>query len=420
MMIRTELQSGRSNFFAEICAVFLTVYIHWSYLRFVNNKLLLMMIFAFAMLNFLLRTDRTVRWQGFQNIFVCLLLYCSVGSAYSPNASAGVRFLLQMLLAFGVYLIMIDDVDFLRSLFRWIGISGIASVLAIILQVLFPDEMLALCAKLVKPSGYAMTVELYSYGYYSGLSGYNCIAGFHAASIMGMFFVKGLKGRYAAKRIRNYAIAAISLFALVATQKRGVLLAAIIALVVTLVYFFMTQKRLGKILQMLFIIAMLAGILYGVMLNTEVGQTMLRRFTESEDISSGRFDSYQYILSNIQGHLLLGYGTGAMNVGIGNNAHNIYLQILYDHGVFGLCIYLIFFAIPLVDCIRKIKHGNSSESVLTSLFLQVLFLCYGFTGNPLYDFCLFILYLMAILLKDIGDERKCDGYESYGRYYYLS
>lgn len=89
------------------------------------------------------------------------------------------------------------------------------------------------------------------------------------------------------------------------------------------------------------------------MTNTESGQKMLERFTESDDISSGRFGHYQYIFSSSEDSLLFGHGTGSLMVGLNNDAHNIYLQILYDHGILGLMVYLVFFVMPLVFCMKK-------------------------------------------------------------------
>ena len=218
-MENAELRRATGNIFAEICAALLTAYIHWSYIVVVNNRLLLMLIFAFAMFNFLLKDDRLVRWDPYQTVFLVLILYCCIGTAYSQNMAAGERFLLQLILAFGIHLITRDDSPFLKIALRWISISGVLTVVAILLQVAFPEQMLKICATLVKPEAYAMTAELYSYGYYSGLSGFNCIAGFHAAALMGICFVIGLKTTSVSKRIVNYVIAALSLFALVATQK---------------------------------------------------------------------------------------------------------------------------------------------------------------------------------------------------------
>ncbi len=405
-MVNAELKRATSNVFAEICAVLLTIYVHWSYIRVVNNKLLLMSIFAFAMFNFLLKHDRLVRWDPYHTVFIVLIIYCCIGTMYSRNMSAGARFLLQLVLAFGIYLITLDDLPFLKVALRWISISGVVSVAAILLQVVFPAQMLTICARLVKPEAYAMTEELYSYGYYSGLSGYNCIAGFHAAALMGICFVNGLKSKIILKRIVNYAIAAVSLFALVATQKRGVLVAAIIATFVTSVHYFWSRRSLKKLTRLFVIFCVIALLIYIVMTNTEPGLRMLERFTESKDISSGRFDKYQFVLSSIEDNYLFGYGTGSMRVGLGEDAHNVYLQILYDHGILGLMLYLVLFAIPLLSCLKKPRQVDTSGYMLISMFLQVLFLCYGLTGNPLYDFNLFVSYLLAVSIMDVRQEES--------------
>ena len=334
-----------------------------------------------------------IRWDPYQTVFIVLIIYSCIGSVYSRDMMAGVRFLLQLVLAFGIYLITLNDLPFLQVALRWITISGVVSVAAILLQIAFPVQMLMICERLVKPAAYEMTVVLFSFGYYSGLSGLNFLAGFNSAALMGICFVKGLKATSKSKRIVNYMIAIISLFALISTQKRGVLVAAAIAIFVTLVYYFWGQSNMKKLTQMIIIMCVIALLFFGVMTNTEPGIRMLKRSTVYEDISSGRFDRYQSILSNMEGKYFFGYGTGSMMVGFGNDAHNIYLQILYDHGFLGLMVYLVFFGMPLFSCLKKNRKDDTSGFMLISLFVQVLFLCYGFFGNPLYDYCLFVFYL---------------------------
>lgn len=79
-------------------------------------------------------------------------------------------------------------------------------------------------------------------------------------------------------------------------------------------------------------------------------------------------------------------GTGSAYDIYETGLHNIYLQILYDHGLLGLIVYLAFFAYNLFMAIKR------RDSM--SIFVQCLILTYGVSGNPIYSNSFFFAYII--------------------------
>ena len=83
---------------------------------------------------------------------------------------------------------------------------------------------------------------------------------------------------------------------------------------------------------------------------------------------------------------LFGKGTGSAFLINSTGLHNVYLQILYEHGALGIVLYTSFFILNLRNAVKN--------SYFYSMCLQIMFLAYCMTGNPLYDYYFFIPYLI--------------------------
>ena len=120
---------------------------------------------------------------------------------------------------------------------------------------------------------------------------------------------------------------------------------------------------------------------------------------------AGRSQLYEQALVYFRQHPLFGIGWAnfkSLYSFRGTHVHCIYLQLLCETGLAGTAIFVIFFVSRLVVSARSIK--TTINDVLTikngwmkfSLFIQLYFLLYGITGNPLYDIEETILYFFAV------------------------
>lgn len=86
------------------------------------------------------------------------------------------------------------------------------------------------------------------------------------------------------------------------------------------------------------------------------------------------------------------------------DAHNIYIQMLSEIGLLGISLFIISFIIPLLYSIKLLKNKKIKENKISmyimscSIYLQLWFLIYGFTGNPLYGASQTFLYYSAVAM----------------------
>jgi O-antigen ligase len=200
------------------------------------------------------------------------------------------------------------------------------------------------------------------------------------------------------RKIFNSLILVLALFANVLAQKRGVFIAGAISVLIV-IYYMEKNKNRKKFDNRLIVV--LIGILVLIYLITSSipGQAFLNRFSLGQDISSGRFEMSLTLVKKLGNHLIYGMGASAALSVFSGNAHNIYVQILYENGVIGLILYLLWFLVNLMNTIEKIKgtkiEGNKRQFLFVSFGIQLFFIVYGMFGNPLSDIFILLLYVMC-------------------------
>ena len=109
-----------------------------------------------------------------------------------------------------------------------------------------------------------------------------------------------------------------------------------------------------------------------------------------EDFTTGRDVIYKDLITDfMKGDIFFGRGTGAAYRLAEDGAHNIYLQILYDHG--------IIFSVPYYIFLLSNYYLAFKNKCPISIFVQTFFLVYGLSGNPLYSNMFMIIYIYYVL-----------------------
>lgn len=142
----------------------------------------------------------------------------------------------------------------------------------------------------------------------------------------------------------------------------------------------------------------------------------LKRFANSvtqiqsgEDISSNRANLSKEALKLSGSFLGIGIGEFKNISHATMDAHQTYYQILCEQGILGF----VLFVVPIIVCFIKTfilhrKYHGKSDTLKLSLFLQMCFILYSFTGNTMTDMANYFFYFLAIaLFIDVykhGDE----------------
>jgi murein biosynthesis integral membrane protein MurJ len=217
-----------------------------------------------------------------------------------------------------------------------------------------------------------------------------------------------LKGKWRALYI---AITILYMVSLGLTFDRGPLIAVPVSLILMIMLIPSDRLRFGTLGASLGAVALLAVV--GSLFDIPLLSDAFRRFSNSDVTNlNGRTDLWQAILSHFNPTYLLGYGLHAsdqllvsLRIGFGGAVidtatHNIFLEILYDHGIIGLVfllLTLIALALGMLSLIRKATYEHRLI-IATSLavFISVVIQC--FESNDIWNQEVGIYFMIAMAL----------------------
>lgn len=305
---------------------------------------------------------------------------------------------------------------FLYSLYPWKTLTFILRHITMVPFLLFSmekmylEKLLKLCRKyiiLVVLVYYIMW--LYQGNNGSFLNNYQYVAAY-SSILVAILFAKMFT--FPSFTRKDVAEIIFCLGAILLTGKRSYIL--ILAVLFLIGMFFLKSNHKGsKIIRFVVPVGLVLTLI--LMVSPQLLLSITRLMNLGNDVSlSGRtrlwdLAKYLWSLNPING---VGYGVFSTytannfdyvysNFGVQSTfaAHNIYLQLLAETGLVGLVLFCLFFIRALVVCINLIKKTTAVYDrylLVVSLFMQLWFLLYGFSGNPLYMPGQFGLYLFAI------------------------
>lgn len=396
--------SGFKRYLSGISAFFLSMYIYCAHFNYPFSPTLLLYIGVFGA-GILLIYGFRVPVSKSVNRYLCILLITAFGCLYSNDAALARR----QLIFFSVYLIIL----WLTQKSRWFVESSqklmfafsFLGMLSVYVQFLFPGPMNILIKMVFRESTYEDILWSYDVdGSFTGLTPSVSMASFsmavvffiYSSIVLKYFFLTNSNDVHGKKGRLIFPVGALvfSILGIILTNKRGIFLAVIMAFILSLLLDKnlsikkLTNNRLLVLFALIFI-AILASAYY-ISENEQVAHFMSRFQNHGQDILTGRGEYYQRAIEEYMNGdvftMVFGKGTASAYAINSTGIHNVYLQILYDHGLVGIVFYLGFFI------------GNFKKAVKNryyySMSLQLVFLVYCMSGNPLYDYFFFIPYLL--------------------------
>lgn len=262
-----------------------------------------------------------------------------------------------------------------------------------------------------KPCFYASVYT--ANGYKAGLSNhYSTNAMYLAWGLITSFYFWQASEQRAS---RKWQIVAIVIFiAILLTTKRAHLVFGLASCLV--VYLLLNHgKGFGAVIKMVsFAICVLVVFCIAAQFVPELAGVVDR--IQGAKIDEGRSSYYGVCLDLFASSPFLGHGWGSFTAALyqsgvsdvvrlirqGNlsqNAHNVYLQLLAEEGLVGFLLFMSF-AISALGCsvrsaLTSCRNRDGSRGLYAlSGGVQVFFLLYCITGNPLYDLAEYTVYLL--------------------------
>ncbi len=250
-------------------------------------------------------------------------------------------------------------------------------------------------------------------GYKAGLSSHYSTNGMYLAwGLIAAFYYWQVDGR---RRSRKWEIAAILLFvAILLTTKRAHLVFGIAACFVIYLLLNSGKGTFGTVFKVTsFVVCALVALYVASQFVPELAAVVSR--LQDAEVDEGRSSYYgvcfdMFVSSPFIGESWGSFTTALFQSGVSDlarlyrqgflnqNAHSVYLQVLAEEGICGFLLFLGFAISALVYSIKSALTPSGDQSYklfALSAGVQVFFLLYCVTGNPLYELIEYSVYLLV-------------------------
>lgn len=344
------------------------------------------------------------------------LAFVAVSLFYSYDRSSTLNLLLIYVCAFTLLFLDLPAKRYSQIL-TVMYVICIVIAFSIILSALVENCMLTYFKFIVNPLGTASVNESIrnelAIGTYSGFAREKT----EAAYILNVGIAVSFARYFSSGKIskKDLFFLAVFLIALMLTGKRTLFVICIFCFAI----FMIVSKMHSKVFTAACIILIALGALFFLVMFVPKAANIFNRFMDSENLETlgNRDILWGYLYQMILDCWKFGAGFGAFNkytrihgMTVGNkewqyNGHNSYLQALGELGVIGSALLLAFVVFSLVLSFRVLKKISSDKEnsylLFFSLYIQLMMLIYGVTGNPIYSkqivFCWF--FAIGIMLS---------------------
>lgn len=294
--------------------------------------------------------------------------------------------------------------------------GGFFFTITVIIQLLVPDVINSLRVLLLSSRDYTISQMGYenTTNYLSGLAINSSCAAFFISIFNGIVFSKLL---FEGKKMRNGVLLMLGLIALLLTQKRMLVIAFLLASLVTVL---ICKKDIAYKFKFIMLFAIVALIAFAYAIEKIPAMTIfIDRLFNNTNLLSGRENFYDEMLVWFKSNPVIGVGLGKANSVWGYGGHNCYIQLLAETGIIGFVIYMSFVGPFIISTIKKLiyywnyTNVEDNKEIITTLVASVvgiiIILFYAISGNPFYDYiyCLTFFALIAVS-SQIKEEWRCN------------
>lgn len=285
--------------------------------------------------------------------------------------------------------------------YKWLEAGCLFHLGFTFFSVIFTEQALQISAKVLTDEAQSLTVLWSQLHLYAGISGQTGTNAFFFVILTGLFLTQlCVPCRH---RVLTVCLFFSACLGLLLTGKKGLMIAAALSGMSVL---WMAGNRVQKKLVLL---TMDLGVFAGLLVCMVFPQKIYQLFYVSV---VSRMRILQGVLEGIRQRPV--FGNGVNSVGNftydGHLGHNIYLQMWLEQGMIGLGILLAAMFSVFCFTYRRMKKaeskGKKSQIYYFSLFMQIFISIYGFSGNPIYDYNLALVYFLTIAAGFAADGQE--------------
>lgn len=308
------------------------------------------------------------------------------------------------------------DVPLLTRAVQYIGFFIAVTVLIGSATGIFSNELLSLYAEGTRETFLSHTTHN------GGIFPHTSTAGCYICAGIGAFYVRHARREEKKLGVVGWGQVLVFVLSFLLLRKRGFTLDIVLTFPFLWAVSLQPKKNMRinvtRQIRTVAVVLALAGVAVALYFLVEAVHVtvddFLNRFFTEDETFSGRTMLYDLAISLFRQSPVTGIGWGkyrANTLGIfhANDAtfetHNVYLQLLCETGVVGLLLFLLVVGVTLIATVRKYRlclraatDEQTQSTLRLSLYLQVFFLAYCVSGNPLYDMHFLVTYFGGILL----------------------
>lgn len=217
------------------------------------------------------------------------------------------------------------------------------------------------------------------------------------------------ENRFLKNNVYRYVILFIFMLAIFLTGKRTLSAISIFVFLIS-IYVYGSGNKTRDVFVLALLLLCCWGILQYFIDNIDLysDNIFLKRFADSYnsasdggDVTSGRTFLYRRALVLFEQQPILGVGAGNFIKisGMGMAVHNTYLQVLCEEGILRFILFIMPVLMSFVKTVKMIVKNSNVDIrcfLILSLFIQIVFVLYSFTGNTIENSSNFVLYFMSV------------------------
>ena len=394
--------SAKRDFSIRIPVILVTVMVFFGHLiPFINYY---QMLFLILMTTFLLVLMNKGKISIYNNmIWLLCIIILMISLIFSYDKLSTLKFTLMFVSILIIKFLFEGQKNWQSFFVKCLFYASLFHVTLTLFQFIFPSIITDINSVILSNLDFNTNLELMSNGSYAGITGQTGINAFFISILIAITYSKLINNSQ--KKVLLITILSLGMIALFLTVKRSQIIINAVAMLSLL--FLFRKKDIKSKINLILIPILMVCIGYIILTSIPTTNNVIKKFilfADSSDFTNGRVKLWSETIEVFNMNPVFGIGAGAIDSQIGEKTHNIYIQILGEMGILGIFVFAFAFLFSLVKTVRLIRSYLTKDYIKNEhkyllalgLYMQIYFILYGLSGNPLYSPIFLTIYMLMI------------------------